>query len=420
MLTDKASVYLSQNRLKEAEKTCLESLSKDPEDMQALLLLSSIYIKMEKPKKSIEAAKQAVTLDPEFAAAHWTLGRAYLVDNDIKNSKAALDESMRLDPEDPDNYLLTGAIEMDDGNNKKALSLFEKGLTFDPEKISLMNMKGNCLQKMGKTKEAEAVYREVLRLDPENGDAIAGMGHAGLRKGNEKESLEYFKNALQMNPGNPEYKAGLIMALKSKFPVYGMLLRFTLWLMSFDQKTRLYIIFGGMIAFRALKNIARQNPDTAVFIYPLLIAYGAFILFSWIADPLLNSFLMINPYGRYALSENDRKGVYLFLSSTALLTASILAGYFLKIGEFYMLSAVLGGFVILSGNIYGMEKSKRKTLVMSLIAGFVATGLLAVSILMIFDPKNGTLLNQTAIIGFVASMLLFIATTWVAGLAGEK
>jgi hypothetical protein len=51
-----------------------------------------------------------------------------------------------------------------------------------------------------------------------------------------------------------------------------------------------------------VRSILRENPSLLPILGPALAVYGVFVFGSWIADPLSNLFLRLNPVGRLALN----------------------------------------------------------------------------------------------------------------------
>jgi hypothetical protein len=65
------------------------------------------------------------------------------------------------------------------------------------------------------------------------------------------------------------------------------------------------IILGGYFGSKLLGQVGRQNPEAAPFILPIQLAYAAFVLATWLADPLFNLLLRLDRFGRYALTRRQ-------------------------------------------------------------------------------------------------------------------
>jgi hypothetical protein len=68
------------------------------------------------------------------------------------------------------------------------------------------------------------------------------------------------------------------------------------------------LIIGALVANRLVGTLAAQAPRLAPLLWPLLFAYFAFVLMSWLSYPLFNLLLRLDKFGRYALSADQRSG----------------------------------------------------------------------------------------------------------------
>jgi hypothetical protein len=81
------------------------------------------------------------------------------------------------------------------------------------------------------------------------------------------------------------------------------------------------------VANNLISGQVRQNPSLAPFLLPVLFAYFAFVLMSWLAYPLFNLLLRLDRFGRLALSPDQRWGanvlVLCIIATLACLTAAL-------------------------------------------------------------------------------------------------
>lgn len=94
-------------------------------------------------------------------------------------------------------------------------------------------------------------------------------------------------------------------ALKAGNPLYALLLRYFFWMSRLSGRAQWVVILGGYFGSRLLGSMSRSNPELRPWILPIQIAYVAFALLTWLADPICNLLLRLNRYGRLALSEEQ-------------------------------------------------------------------------------------------------------------------
>jgi hypothetical protein len=97
----------------------------------------------------------------------------------------------------------------------------------------------------------------------------------------------------------------MIEALKARNIIYRGLLAYFLWISRFKGRAQWGIILGGYVAFRLVRAIAQASPTLEPWLTPLLILYIVFAFSTWIASPLFNLLLRLDPFGRMILNERE-------------------------------------------------------------------------------------------------------------------
>jgi hypothetical protein len=118
----------------------------------------------------------------------------------------------------------------------------------------------------------------------------------------------------------------MVEALKSSFFLYRWLLWFFLWMARLSGRAQWAIIIGAYVGYNVLRNVARNNPAAAPYLWPILYAYIAFVIMTWVAYPLLNLVLRLHRYGRYALSR-DQVASANWIGALLVIAAAALGAY---------------------------------------------------------------------------------------------
>ena len=187
----------------------------------------------------------------------------------------------------------------------------EQGLQHDAEHVGCNNARAMALTRLGRTAEAGQTLASALEREPENAWSHANLGWASLHEGDSKKALEHFREALRLDPTEDYAKAGLVEALQARNPIYGLMLRYFLFMSRLSGRAQWTFIIGAYLINRMLRGLARSNPQWAPWIMPVLVAYIAFVVLTWISQPLFNLLLRLNRYGRHALSDDQRRGANL-------------------------------------------------------------------------------------------------------------
>lgn len=301
----RALLLMEQSRSELAEQELRQHLGLSPEDPYAHALLALCLSRREDYAAATEEAKAAIARAPDMAFAHYALASILHDRNRPKEALAVIGEAIRLEPDDADFFSLLAVIHFDLHQWAEALTAAERGLALDPEHVHCTNLRAMALVRLGRKQEAGQTIDSALARDPENALSHANQGWTLLEKGDHRKALEHFREALRLDPGLDWARLGIVEALKARHFIYGVVLRYFLWMAKLTPGAQWGVIIGGYVGFKTLGTVAKTHPQWGVFIWPLLIAYVGFALLTWIGDPLFNLLLRLNRFGRLALSREQ-------------------------------------------------------------------------------------------------------------------
>ena len=113
--------------------------------------------------------------------------------------------------------------------------------------------------------------------------------------------------ALRLDPSSEWARHGMIEALKARYWLYRQMLRFFLWMSRLSRQAQWGLILGLIVAQQVLVQVGRANPVLRPLTTPLLLALLAFVILTWVAEPLFNLLLRLNRFGRFALDRDQRR-----------------------------------------------------------------------------------------------------------------
>jgi tetratricopeptide (TPR) repeat protein len=342
----RAVVLLEQSRHDLAERELRQALAADPDHALAHAYLSQCLLERDQLADATEEAKAAVRLAPELPFAHAALARALVRRNYLREALASAREALRLDPTDADHYALLAGIHLERRDWPAALEAAEEGLGHDAEHVGCNNLRAMALTKLGRTAEAGATIAAALSRDPEDPFSHANQGWTALHEGDTKKALEHFREALRLDPELDYARAGLVEALKARNPIYGLMLRYFLFMSRLSGKAQWAIILGGYVGYQVLRRVGAENPEWMPWVRPLLLAYFVFAVMTWIAAPLFNLLLRLNRYGRHALSADQRRGANL-VAAVGLPALVFVLAWLVTGNDLALAGAVFFGFLLL-------------------------------------------------------------------------
>ncbi|MFZ1687758.1 MAG: tetratricopeptide repeat protein [Flavobacteriales bacterium] len=301
----RAALLYNQHRFADAERELRDLLSGDPDQPEALRLLGETFLALDRIGEARSTAQQVLGLWPYHAEVHGLLARIELLDDNPALAEKHALEAVQLEPGESSHHGTLAFVLLRRNEHLRALEAADRGLAIDPEDLRCLNMRTEALARLGRKEEADRTIDKSLELDPENPYTHSNTGWAVLRRGDHRKAMEHFREALRRDPMNDHAKAGMVEALKARYWIYRMWLRYSFWVSNLKGNVQLFLIIGLYVANQVLRGVASEYPAVAPLIYPLLIAYAVFAISTWILVPISNLFLRLNKYGRYALDREE-------------------------------------------------------------------------------------------------------------------
>lgn len=377
---EKAVLLIEQKRYELAEKELLDALGAAPEDAYAHTLLAICYAQQKKAEDAHEAAQRAVHVAPDYAFAHYMLASVLDDLERLDEAEQALNDAIRLDPEDAAYFALLSSLHMQRRRWEAALEAAERGLEIDSEHVGCLNLRAMALNNLNRKDEASAAISGALNIAPQDATSHASQGWHEVERGDQGKAMTHFREALRLDSNLAWARAGVVEALKARNPIYRVLLRYFLWTSRLRGKVLWAFIIGAFILSRVVRETIKTNPEWAPLLWPVLGIYIAFVLMTWIAQPLFNLLLRLHPLGRVALSQEQITSTNwlggAILVSVASLCLWLLSGFI----PLLVLSIGAGMMVIPISNSLGQDSMKAKKTLLIYTAVLGAIGLVTVGL----------------------------------------
>jgi len=300
------AVYLMQHRkYREAETAIQQTLARYPMDTNALGLLAEVKIQLDQHDEALQIVNDTIGLDPADDRLYYQRARIHLNNENYNAAEADLREAIRLDPQEA-GYFATYALLLNQRKKfSEALAMAEQGLQIDPENIYAINARSTALLKLNRKEESFEGMENAFRHDPENAYTHANYGWGLLEKGDSKKALEHFREALRIDPSMQMAQAGMVEALKGRYLVYRLFLKYAFFMAKLSEKFQWAFIIGLYLATRFLSGMATARPELAPYLMPVVYLLIAFAFTTWVMEPVSNLFLRFNKYGKYMLDDKE-------------------------------------------------------------------------------------------------------------------
>ena len=317
----------------------------DPNDPAAKSWLALCLLEQRKLNEATQLAEESVHTAPDDEFSHYVLARTLWARNRWREALTSLREAIRLQPYDAANFALESQIHLDRRDWQSALQSADRGLEIDPENVGCNNLRSIALTKLGRGTDASTTMASVLARHPEDALSHATQGWNYLHGGKTKEALDHFREAMRLDPNQEWARAGIVEALKARNPIYGLLLRYFLWMGRLSGRAQGLIIFGAYFGNRLLRKVAQAQPALAPWILPIQIAYIVFALSTWLASPFFDLVLRLDKYGRHALSREQTIASNWLGLCLAIAVAGLIGCFFAGFGSPWLWVLIVFGII---------------------------------------------------------------------------
>ena len=396
---DRSQLLLAQRRYDLAERELRGLLADDPNDGVSLALLAMCILHDDERKaEATETAQRAVAVAPDESLSHYALSTCFLQRNRFDEAEAAIQTALNLDPYDADAFAVLARTLFGRKRYEDALATLDQGLAIDPEHGDCSNLRAITLERLGREFEAVEASTDRLRQNPQDPMAHASHGYTLLQSGNYKEAQVAFREALRLDPENDMARVGLINALNNRSFLFRMVHRFYVMLSRINGKSAFLLIFGAWVLMQVLSQVAESYPIVQPIVFPIIVLYAMFVVLTWIANPLFNTFLRFHPFGQHLLNRaqtwaSNLIAPCLLLSVFSLGLGWIVANIWLGIlaGAYWL------GMAIPIAGTFSPDEPKRRL------------GLGAITVVIGLIPVVGTLLSLSGetILPVIASFRYF-------------
>ncbi|WP_276483143.1 tetratricopeptide repeat protein [Paraflavitalea pollutisoli] len=345
-LLERAQLLLAQGRPKDAERQLTDALRIDPENDYALGLLARCKYDQKQIHEGIEAVKNAIRVMPHEGYYFYLLAFGYYQLDQHEPALRYLQRAVELSPWSAEFFGLWGLVLLEEKQFELALQKANEGLAVDPENITCLNVRSTSLNKLHRVEDAMETMQDALEKDPENAWTHSTVGWNLLEKRRHNEAAKHFREALRLQPNLEGAREGLKQSLKSKIPPYKWLLQYSFWINNKGKRARLFIPIAIYAGVQLLGQLSVKGGGTLAAIgYTLLALYVAFVITSWVINPLANFFLFFHKDGKYALSQREKTNAIALVAALTTGLGLVIASLFIQTGSVPLL---LAGLVTLS------------------------------------------------------------------------
>ena len=301
----RAKHLIENRRFDLAITELLSHLSQHPDDAHALSLLAFCHLKKEHYGAATEAAEAAITADPMDSYGFYMMAQIMRERNQPKPAMEAIQTALTLDPADPDLLVVLAYLHIDARRWDEALAAAQLAVERRPEHSDAVNAMATCLIQMNRVGEAAQALENALAHAPENAQTLANMGWLELDRKRYNQALDFFQRSLAQEPESEWAREGLLHSLRTRYPLYGVVLRYMLWMSKHSHRLQQQIMLASYFGARIMREIVARYPRLGVVLAPLLIVWRLFCYLTWTIRAATTLMLRCTKHGRALVNSQE-------------------------------------------------------------------------------------------------------------------
>lgn len=305
-LIQRAQILIQQNRYEEAGNILRDILSQEPNNIFVLAMLAQVRLQQDNKKEAEELINSAIGLSPDTAYLYYVKATVSIQNNKYDEAENNLLHAAAIDPEEADYLALWSSVKLTRKQYADALELADKALERDPENILGLNIRSTALLKLNRKEDSFLTIEGALAQDPNNAYTHSNYGWGLLEKGDHKKALEHFREALKNNPNLQHAQAGMAQALKAKYLLYRLFLKYAFFMGNLAKKNQWAVIIGFYLVSKVINVLAKTYEGLQPILVPLMVLIAVFAFSTWVITPISNLFLRLNPYGKFLLDKQEK------------------------------------------------------------------------------------------------------------------
>ncbi len=205
-----AMSYLGQEDFKRGGQVLRSLVEIYPDDVEGNLELGRLYLKAAAGQPNSDAyseaqklAQKVLSKDPQNVDALLLSANALTGMNDLTASQNLLEKAANLDPKKPETFLSLGVNQAQQKNYVEAENALLKARDVNPKDTNVVVALALFYRSRGETAKEEATWKDALRLNPMNKTFYSELAIFYLRTRRFDEMEKVLRDAQATNPEDP-------------------------------------------------------------------------------------------------------------------------------------------------------------------------------------------------------------------------
>ncbi|OHX66669.1 tetratricopeptide repeat protein [Flammeovirga pacifica] len=321
----RAKTLFDHGKYTEAEKELQIQLGQQPNDLYLIFLYAETLIHLDKFENAEQILHHGLSIASDEDVLLFSLSKCHLIQGKTKEALKEIKSAIEYNPVDADYFAVLAKIHLVDKDYQESYDNAHKALSLDAENALALNVKSTASIKLGLKEEMTQTIADNLHQNPNDSYTHVVTAMNLLEAKEYKKALHHAEEAMMLEPDNTLAHAVVLEALRCKYAVYKLFFSFQTWMSNLKGAQQWMFIIGFYMGAKFLGRFNDTHPEYSTFLTPVIYLLALFAFSTWIIGPLINVLLLVNRYGKFLLSDEEKKTakVSLFLISTGLISLGI-------------------------------------------------------------------------------------------------
>lgn len=190
--------------LAEAEAGYRAVIRGDPDNPDALHLLSILCLQQGRAAEALPVIDRVIALAPDAADAYGNKGTALQAMEQYGEAAFAFRTAISLAPDAPHHHYNLGNTLRADGDKPGAVRAYREAIRCAPDLVQAHSNLATTLSELGLFNEAVAHCKLALKYQPEFADAHYNLGNAYRESGRHAQAVEAYHATIRHNPDHAD------------------------------------------------------------------------------------------------------------------------------------------------------------------------------------------------------------------------
>lgn len=195
-----ASVYLSQNRLADAEDEVSRAIRLAPSDSGALAVKGEWLVLSHRSDEALPYLKRAIKMNPGSVTAHYYLGVAQIDRNELDAALQNFNTTLWLQPDNGNAHYQMAQIYEKQGNGAAAVEHYRKALASKPELTEARLKLADYYEHRGDTPAALEQLKSTLDSSSPDWDLTDRTAKLSIRNEQPEQAVKLYRAWLNEHP----------------------------------------------------------------------------------------------------------------------------------------------------------------------------------------------------------------------------